>query len=387
MGDGNSYGKSLCWVSVDENLGKEVTFHVEIFNFFSSHVLPLLQFKDIFLSIDDADWLARSWHHADITSEEPSIFVDGLFCFDFVVVVAHENTRTSSPDLSSRCYPSFFVFICTQVVHFGDIHQLYLDVGDWASHMSHIGIICWTEKKCSCWLGLPIAFNQRCTEDYFEELLNFRQEWSTSWNHKSASSSQCLLRFSEENSIVDSMFVWSILFKVCKFDTESILKSTFSPSLKFTEFLFQNIIKSREKSWNTQEDSRFDNSQIIFQLLHIPREVYNTSTFVPHSIIELSLKNVGQRKVRKTDIIMGNAGVWIALLGCHEGSKIFMRNHGAFWWASGSRSVWEGQAIIRRYFVLFTVVVNRFILSQFRQFRKRNELDIYIKKYLLFSLK
>ena len=40
---------------MDENLGKEVTFHVEIFNFFSSHVLPLLQFKDIFLSIDDAD--------------------------------------------------------------------------------------------------------------------------------------------------------------------------------------------------------------------------------------------------------------------------------------------------------------------------------------------
>lgn len=65
------------------------------------------------------------------------------------------------------------------------------------------------------------------------------------------------------------MSIGARLFQVLKLRVKSVFQSSLGEALKFTELLFEHLIESREQSGNAQEDSGFDNSQVILQLLHI----------------------------------------------------------------------------------------------------------------------
>ena len=220
------------------------------------------------------------------------------------------------------------------------------------------GVSWCTEENCACWLSLTVALNERSTQDDFQEILYFWKKRSTSWNHKSTSASKSFLCFGEENSIVNSVSVGATILEVIKLSIESIFQSGFSKALKFAEFLLENLIKSWEKSWNAQEDCWFNYCQIILKSLNISWEVNNTASFVPEHVIKLSFEDVRKRQVRQPNIFLCDIGVMVVLLSSQERSEVFMGDHSTLRRTSCSRSVRKGQAVIRKNFVLFAVVVN-----------------------------
>ena len=87
---------------MNEYLSNKVALGVNILYFFSSHVLSLLQFEDVFLAIDDGNGLGLSSHHTDVSSFKPSVLSDGFVSFLLIFVITEEDSRASTPYLASR---------------------------------------------------------------------------------------------------------------------------------------------------------------------------------------------------------------------------------------------------------------------------------------------
>ena len=99
--DDNHNDKSLSWLSMQEYFCQKMAFHVNVLNLLSSHILSLLQFENIFLSVDNHDWLSLSRHKSNISCLQPSIRTNRLFSLHLIVIVSEKNARPSCPNLFS----------------------------------------------------------------------------------------------------------------------------------------------------------------------------------------------------------------------------------------------------------------------------------------------
>lgn len=79
------------------------------------------QFEDVLFSVDDLEAVGLRMEFGNVSSFEPSILSDGLSGHIRLFVVAHEDLRTSQPDLSSRTGLSLLVHVLGGVLHLGDI--------------------------------------------------------------------------------------------------------------------------------------------------------------------------------------------------------------------------------------------------------------------------
>jgi hypothetical protein len=73
VGSGNRNCKVLMGVSMQEYLREKPTDEVFVFNPIRSQVLSLLQFEDIFASVDDAESVAVELHLGNISRSKPAI--------------------------------------------------------------------------------------------------------------------------------------------------------------------------------------------------------------------------------------------------------------------------------------------------------------------------
>lgn len=89
------------WISVQEHLAwiKQLSwmFGVNILNFFRGHVLSLLQFENIFLSVDDFEGVDVREYLNDITGLQPSVGSDSLRSEVWLFVVSQKYMRASDP--------------------------------------------------------------------------------------------------------------------------------------------------------------------------------------------------------------------------------------------------------------------------------------------------
>jgi len=102
VGYSYSNNKTLSGLSVNVYFCKFITFKIGILHFFGSYIFSLLQFKDIFLAINNTDMLWFRIHGTYVTSTQPSIFRYSFFSLGFIMVITRKDSRTSSPNLSSR---------------------------------------------------------------------------------------------------------------------------------------------------------------------------------------------------------------------------------------------------------------------------------------------
>ena len=72
-------------------------FGVNILNFFRGHVLSLLQFENIFLSVDDFEGVDVREYLNDITGLQPSVGSDSLRSEVGLFVVPQKYMRASDP--------------------------------------------------------------------------------------------------------------------------------------------------------------------------------------------------------------------------------------------------------------------------------------------------
>lgn len=93
--DGND--EAFRGLSVDEYLCQFVALHVCIFHFFSSNILPLLQFEDVLLAIYKSDCLCLGVDCSNVAGLQPAILGYCLLGLYLVVIVAHEDTWSTHP--------------------------------------------------------------------------------------------------------------------------------------------------------------------------------------------------------------------------------------------------------------------------------------------------
>lgn len=93
--DGND--EALSGLSMDEYLCQFVALHVCVFHFFSSDVLPLLQFEDVLLAVYQSDCFCLGVDCSHIAGLQPAIFGYGFFGLCLIVIVAHEDAWSAYP--------------------------------------------------------------------------------------------------------------------------------------------------------------------------------------------------------------------------------------------------------------------------------------------------
>jgi hypothetical protein len=111
---------------VKKHLTNQMTFGVGCLDFLCSNILTLLKLKDVFLPINNFHCIVTGHQHSNISSFQPPILSDCLFCLLFVFIVAHKYLGSSKPYLSSWGRPSFLISIHACVMHFFNICKLKL---------------------------------------------------------------------------------------------------------------------------------------------------------------------------------------------------------------------------------------------------------------------
>lgn len=145
-----------------------------------------------------------------------------------------------------------------------------------------------SDECCTCWFSLSVAFDQWASHANFHEAVDIRQQWSTSRNHQSYSSSQSFFRFVENQWIVNHMSHSSVCGDIIHFNCQSSVQNHFSKTRNIFKLSFDHIIKSWKQPWNADEDSRFDECKVIFDFLNISRIINNGTSSVNYAVQKLS---------------------------------------------------------------------------------------------------
>jgi len=85
--DNDTNGASLQGIAIDHALVDVAGKDVDVLNFLGGNILTLGEFKDIFRSVDDFDGTVGV-NLANVTSQEPTFFVESLSSLISTLVVA-----------------------------------------------------------------------------------------------------------------------------------------------------------------------------------------------------------------------------------------------------------------------------------------------------------
>ena len=120
---GDSYRNGIVFVriTVKKTFFDSFVISINVLHLLWCHILPLLEFENIFLPVDDLQAPILWENRSNISSFEPSIFCNGLFCLLLIFVIAEEYTRPSHPNFPSRHRISIFIFILACVFHLWNI--------------------------------------------------------------------------------------------------------------------------------------------------------------------------------------------------------------------------------------------------------------------------
>jgi len=113
--------KVIRWLSMKEYLCDERTLHIYIFHFVWSNIFTLLQFENIFLSINYLKVKIIRQNLTNVTCLQPSILCDGIFGHFLHFVITQKYLRTSNPNLSPRRRLTIFIQIQRCIFHFRNI--------------------------------------------------------------------------------------------------------------------------------------------------------------------------------------------------------------------------------------------------------------------------
>lgn len=106
---------------MEEKLNKEACLHVNAFYFVRSHVLSLLEFENVLLTVDDFEGKTLWDELGNIASPQPPILSDVFLRHLIQFVVPLEDLRASHLYFSSGSGPSLLVDILGSVFHFRQI--------------------------------------------------------------------------------------------------------------------------------------------------------------------------------------------------------------------------------------------------------------------------
>ena len=125
---------------------------------------------------------------------------------------------------------------------------------DWAPNLSGEWVISVSNKTGTGVLCLAVTFKQWAAHAYLKEVLDVRQQWSTSTDHESAISTKGLFGFLKKYWVINfvSELAWG--GNVLELGLDSIVQGGLCVSLNFFELCGQKIIKSGEKPWHAHEN-------------------------------------------------------------------------------------------------------------------------------------
>ena len=141
---------------MDKGLRHELRQRVHILDLFRCDVFTLSKFKNIFFPVDNFDSVSIGHDECNISSVEPSIFVNSFVRQVLSQVVPLEDQGSSETKLSSRLRPSLFVFVSHQVLHFRHTFKFDFQVGHWASAVSNHGVPLVSPSSRPAVFGLPV---------------------------------------------------------------------------------------------------------------------------------------------------------------------------------------------------------------------------------------
>ena len=128
-------------VSIDERLSDIVRLSDLVLDLLGDDVLSLGQFEDIFLSVNDLESTLNDVELANISSMDPTLRVKSFLCQLRLSVIPLEGNIASVANFTSRQRVTKGIFIITEIVHVGDINQLYFYTREWCSDMANFWIV------------------------------------------------------------------------------------------------------------------------------------------------------------------------------------------------------------------------------------------------------
>lgn len=141
----------------------------------------------------------------------------------------------------------------------------------WSSDVSAEGIKTSRDEARTSRFSLSVTLNQRAASHDLHEGVDIGQKWSASRDHHLHSPAEGLLGLIEDDPVVNLVGEAATRLNIVHFGFESSISQHLGHSLSLIELALNSVVESAVQTWNTAEESWFDQIDIILEFLDISR--------------------------------------------------------------------------------------------------------------------